>query len=288
MSDDKKSKHSQHKTSNISRSEYSSLLPESITVDSIDVSPQIYDEIKCPICMNVLKRTMVTKECLHRFCYDCIRDALRKCGKNCPLCREKLISKRSLHPDTNYDFLISKIYPTDTVSSFHANSIHLSASDANATFAFTSPSTSNQGSACGTNNKRLIILLNRVQYKEPQIDNNNTNYRADDHDRAAAEAGNKSVPEFVPNEIKLVFKPLPRKPNEMDRTENTRDELVKALHMKMVKEQSVRHLKTIPNASGSYYVFLLKSHHHIEQNRRKSIRLICSAIQINAIFNLYN
>lgn len=234
MSDEKKLKHSFN------------LLPESISV-----SPQIYDEIKCPICMNVLKKTMVTKECLHRFCYDCISDALRKCSKNCPLCREKLPSKRSLHPDTNYDFLISKIYPA---SSFHANSMHSSAS--HTTPALTCPSTSNQGSDFGTGKKRLVVLLNRVCYEEIRIDNNNTNYRADDHDRAAAEAANKSVPEFVPNEVKLVFKPLPLKPNEMDRTENADDELVKALHTKMVKEQSVRHLKTMPTASGSYYFFL--------------------------------
>ncbi|XP_017464323.1 PREDICTED: E3 ubiquitin-protein ligase RING1-like, partial [Rhagoletis zephyria] len=57
-------------------------------------------------------KTMTTKECLHRFCSDCIITALRSGNKECPTCRKKLVSKRSLRPDPNFDLLISKIYPS--------------------------------------------------------------------------------------------------------------------------------------------------------------------------------
>lgn len=55
----------------------------------------------------MLKKTMTTKECLHRFCSDCIITALRSGNKECPTCRKKLVSKRSLRPDPNFDYLIS-------------------------------------------------------------------------------------------------------------------------------------------------------------------------------------
>ena len=47
-----------------------------------------------------------------RFCQDCIITALRSGNKECPTCRKKLVSKRSLRPDPNFDALISKIYPS--------------------------------------------------------------------------------------------------------------------------------------------------------------------------------
>lgn len=79
----------------------------------IAVSPRsLHSELMCPICLDMLKKTMTTKECLHRFCSDCIVTALRSGNKECPTCRKKLVSKRSLRPDPNFDDLISKIYPS--------------------------------------------------------------------------------------------------------------------------------------------------------------------------------
>ncbi|KOX79684.1 E3 ubiquitin-protein ligase RING2-A [Melipona quadrifasciata] len=141
----------------------------------IAVSPRsLHSELMCPICLDMLKKTMTTKECLHRFCSDCIITALRSgnkknskqlvlaigsglpfyliveqtvfisllcnkvasccswqlnevclfcdseevrlllgyVNKECPTCRKKLVSKRSLRPDPNFDLLISKIYPS--------------------------------------------------------------------------------------------------------------------------------------------------------------------------------
>lgn len=48
----------------------------------------------------------------NRFCSECIITALRSGNKECPTCRKKLVSKRSLRPDPNFDMLISKIYPS--------------------------------------------------------------------------------------------------------------------------------------------------------------------------------
>ncbi|XP_072163094.1 E3 ubiquitin-protein ligase RING2-like [Diadema setosum] len=87
---------------------------EAITDDTeIAVSPRsLHSELMCPICLDMLKNTYTTKECLHRFCQDCITTALRSGNKECPTCRKKLVSKRSLRQDRNFDDLISKIYPS--------------------------------------------------------------------------------------------------------------------------------------------------------------------------------
>ena len=89
--------------------------PQEIITDytEIAVSPRsLHSELMCPICLDMLKITMTTKECLHRFCQGCIITALRAGNKECPTCRKKLISKRSLRADPNFDLLISKIYPS--------------------------------------------------------------------------------------------------------------------------------------------------------------------------------
>lgn len=90
-------------------------VPQDVITDNteIAVSPRsLHSELMCPICLDMLKKTMTTKECLHRFCSDCIITALRSGNKECPTCRKKLVSKRSLRPDPNFDCLISKIYPS--------------------------------------------------------------------------------------------------------------------------------------------------------------------------------
>ncbi|VDK43832.1 unnamed protein product [Anisakis simplex] len=66
-------------------------------------------ELCCPICLDLLTTTMTTKECLHRFCSECITTALLRGNKECPTCRKKLVSKRSLRPDPNFDALINKV-----------------------------------------------------------------------------------------------------------------------------------------------------------------------------------
>ena len=38
---------------------------------------ELLPELKCPICLEILTETMTTKECLHRFCSDCITKSLQ-------------------------------------------------------------------------------------------------------------------------------------------------------------------------------------------------------------------
>lgn len=77
---------------------------------ALSLSPQLLSGLKCTICLNLLKHTMVVKNCLHRFCRDCITTALRKGNKECPICRRIIASHRSLRPDEHFDLLISRIY----------------------------------------------------------------------------------------------------------------------------------------------------------------------------------
>ncbi|XP_041535312.1 E3 ubiquitin-protein ligase RING2-like [Microtus oregoni] len=89
--------------------------PQEAITDGLEiaVSPRsLHNELMCPICLDIMKKTMTTKECLHRFCADCIITALRRGNKECPICRKKLVSKRSLRPDPNFDALINIIYPS--------------------------------------------------------------------------------------------------------------------------------------------------------------------------------
>ncbi|OWZ07328.1 hypothetical protein PHMEG_00020289 [Phytophthora megakarya] len=68
-------------------------------------------DLTCPICLGIIKETMVVMECLHRFCGECISTAIRQSKRECPSCRIHIPSKRSLRPDKNFDLLISKIHP---------------------------------------------------------------------------------------------------------------------------------------------------------------------------------
>ncbi|KAM4803957.1 E3 ubiquitin-protein ligase RING2-like [Urocitellus parryii] len=89
--------------------------PQEAITDGLEivVSPRsLHSELMCQICLNMLKNTTTTKECLHHFCADCIITALRSGNKECLTCWKKLVSKRSLRPDPNFDALLSKIYPS--------------------------------------------------------------------------------------------------------------------------------------------------------------------------------
>jgi len=98
---------------------------EAITDDTeIAVSARsLQSELTCPICLDMLTNTMTTKECLHRFCAECIVTALRSGNKECPTCRKKLVSKRSLRPDPNFDQLVEKIFPDREEYEAHQESV---------------------------------------------------------------------------------------------------------------------------------------------------------------------
>jgi len=68
-------------------------------------------ELTCPVCLGILHNTMTVMDCLHRFCSGCISKSLRWGKKECPTCRAKCASMRSLRPDPNFDGIIYQIYP---------------------------------------------------------------------------------------------------------------------------------------------------------------------------------
>ncbi|KAI8823362.1 uncharacterized protein EV422DRAFT_352040 [Fimicolochytrium jonesii] len=69
------------------------------------------EELTCPVCRNLLRKTYVIVECMHRFCHDCIKEALQKGNKQCPACRCDCNSMRNLRQDWRFDALILTLYP---------------------------------------------------------------------------------------------------------------------------------------------------------------------------------
>lgn len=151
--------------------------PQDAIVDNteIAVSPRsLHSELMCPICLDMLKKTMTTKECLHRFCSECIITALRSGNKECPTCRKKLVSKRSLRPDPNFDLLISKIYPSRDEYEAHQEKIlaKLNKNHSNAALV----NSINEGIKIQTQNRHIRSRKNNEERNaiEPPEQPNNT------------------------------------------------------------------------------------------------------------------
>ena len=115
--------------------------PHEVVTDNsvIGVSPRaLHSELMCPICLDLMKNTLTTKEvsdmpppgvscwcsvstgsvksasslrcAAGRLTNWCAIIAVRcRSNKECPTCRKKLVSKRSLRPDPNFDALIAKV-----------------------------------------------------------------------------------------------------------------------------------------------------------------------------------
>lgn len=67
-------------------------------------------ELQCPVCMSIIREACVVRECLHRFCRECIHKCLRLGKKECPACRTHVPSRRSCRPDPAFDRLIRTVY----------------------------------------------------------------------------------------------------------------------------------------------------------------------------------
>lgn len=72
---------------------------------------KLNQELTCSICLCIINSCSVVKECLHRFCHECITKYLRVGKKECPTCRAKCTSQRHLRPDRRFDKLIEQMYP---------------------------------------------------------------------------------------------------------------------------------------------------------------------------------
>nr|SVE84332.1 EOG090X08BJ [Daphnia pulex] len=250
---------------------------EAITDNTeIAVSPRsLHSELMCPICLDMLKNTMTTKECLHRFCSDCIITALRSGNKECPTCRKKLVSKRSLRPDPNFDMLIAKIYPSRDEYEAHQERVLANLSKSHSQSALLN--SIEEGMKIQSQNRATRIRKNAPENetansitttpnvsapstptptesvpsskKKPKLstnlsENESTGSGAEgpsDHGATEKLCEEQSGPSCSGgksfNEIELVFKP---QPVEMGND----NDLIKAL-----KENSIRYIKTTSNAT---------------------------------------
>ncbi|KAJ1613378.1 RING finger containing protein [Cryptosporidium canis] len=71
----------------------------------------LYSDFNCLICFRILQRTMVVKDCLHRFCGECIEKCVRIGLRECPQCRLHIASRRSLRSDSIMDTLTHRLFP---------------------------------------------------------------------------------------------------------------------------------------------------------------------------------
>jgi len=88
--------------------------PRSLILDdrtkSVPIN-QVSQSLTCPVCRELPTRTMTVMKCLHRFCAECIDNSLRIGNKECPTCRGECATRRALRPDTQFDQLLSRLYP---------------------------------------------------------------------------------------------------------------------------------------------------------------------------------
>ena len=61
------------------------------------------------MCSDVFTRPLNVKDCLHKFCAKCIEDYNRKYKKECPQCRQQILSRRHLREDQALQALISRL-----------------------------------------------------------------------------------------------------------------------------------------------------------------------------------
>ena len=64
---------------------------------------------RCVICLSTLNKPKAVRECMHRFCEDCIEKSLRMGRNECPFCRVFVPSKRNLAVDSSVEHLIQNV-----------------------------------------------------------------------------------------------------------------------------------------------------------------------------------
>jgi len=230
-------------------------IPHEIINEDIEIaiSPQtLRNELLCPICLEILKRTMTTKECLHRFCHDCIITALRSGNKECPTCRKKLASKRSLRPDPNFDAIITKIFPNreeyetmhervleklkykKILNNQHTKSISRRQSNQHKPETTTkTPNDTNQISEEADNemdtntnstttqsnsSKKLTSKQQRALASSTTNNNNNNNSDAesDSESRTSTEQSSSMHTENIQDEVEIILKPHPLRESNLN------------------------------------------------------------------------
>lgn len=198
--------------------------------------------------------------------------ALRSGNKECPTCRKKLVSKRSLRPDPNFDLLISKIYPSRDEYEAHqtrvleklnkshsqANLVHsinegiklqtqnrLQRTKKNqheeqneSTSSTTSKPSNSNSSTQSRDNVTRTMVQTKVAKKMKSVMISEKEGPASTVDTSDITEGDGTSKGVSVDEIELVFKPHP--------TEMANDNQL----IRVLKENSVRYIKTTANATG--------------------------------------
>ncbi|KAG7221006.1 hypothetical protein INR49_001724 [Caranx melampygus] len=246
--------------------------PQEAITDGLEiaVSPRsLHSELMCPICLDMLKNTMTTKECLHRFCADCIITALRSGNKECPTCRKKLVSKRSLRPDPNFDALISKIYPSRDEYEAHQERV----------LARISKHNNQQALSHSIEEGLKIQAMTRLQRGKRHTvengsgaeDNGDSSHCSNASVHSNQNGGGDSVIDGGASEIELVFRPHPTLMEKDDGHNSvefvpryiktsgnaTVDHLSKYLAVRLALEELRRNAEASPVLNGSFSLELV-------------------------------
>ena len=259
-----------------------SRLPHEVITDNteIAVSPKsLHNELMCPICLDILKNTMTTKECLHRFCHDCIITALRAGNKECPTCRKKLISKRSLRRDPNFDALISKIYPNrEEFDALHEKVLE-KLNKKNFSTPTSRRNNNNQTEESNENNGRRVSRKSN-HYQQQQSNNSEESQHSIDGENNATTSAiaNLSINSGIAtggasttankqqenrkrtiseNESDIESRTSTERSNIQN--ENEEIELILRPHPKELNHTSRRYLKTTSNATGKHLFFFFSN-----------------------------
>jgi len=280
--------------------------PQDVITDTteIAVSPRsLHSELMCPICLDMLKCTMTTKECLHRFCQECIITALRSGNKECPTCRKKLISKRSLRHDPNFDMLISKIYPSRDEYEAHQERVlaklnkHHSQNFVNNIEESLRIQSLNRAQRIKKFNEEGFdrpdspqslsgdsTPLTQIRKKHIKISENDSNcgsnHENEDIDGADTERSTNSTPlldissssisPHLFHEIELVFKPLPHQMDDQD-----------------MSLSQTRFIKTTTNASVDHLVKYLSMRHILDRSSGDAQQDVRDTSNEASLFTIY-
>ncbi|KAI1292093.1 E3 ubiquitin-protein ligase RING2 [Halotydeus destructor] len=241
--------------------------PQDVINDNteIAVSPRsLHNELMCPICLDMLKNTMTTKECLHRFCQECIITALRSGNKECPTCRKKLISKRSLRPDPNFDMLISKIYPNRDEYEAHQERVFAKLTKQNLATSFEEGlrlqalSRAQKIKKMSIGDGSPLATDDSGPKKKKSIGGDSIDHEHEDGEEERSSSNSTPTAEmYIPpkqQEVELVFKPL-NHDNAFSDPSLTQTRYIKtttnASVEHLVKYLSMRHTLDCPNGSDS-------------------------------------
>jgi E3 ubiquitin-protein ligase RNF1/2 len=74
-------------------------------IESLDRLLQ--EDFECSICLEQFQKPHINAGCGHRFCRDCIKESLRLCNNECPICRATIRTYRSMKLDSHYEVLVS-------------------------------------------------------------------------------------------------------------------------------------------------------------------------------------